>query len=313
MARLASRGSALLGVAGALFLAVGAALAQPLPSELKQFYEGLTSDNPQSRYIAREALSRAIAAVPDTRRDAMVAELLDPFPRQPWRVRLGIAIALAKQPTPWTATDANKYLRVLYQELQSHSDETLGPAIDDAIANAKGYYRDAIIDYNNDRIEDLNSVVAKFQRMADDFPQSKYAANALFYQGQYLTRAYLLGHPRGRKLVEQANAVLGSLPKRELANRDLLDDASYYLALNRVLLDDNKGAIAVLRDMEAKSSTRDRIYVYQFYYSKNRDTVVDRSYETQLLARKTREYLEEVGSISPDGQQKFIAYLAKAS
>ena len=131
--------------------------------------------------------------------------------------------------------------------------------------------------------------------------------------GNTLTRAYLLGHAQGRSLLEDANAALGSLAKRDLANRDLVDDATYFLALNRVLLDDKNGAVATLRDIEAKSSSRDRIYVYQFYYSKSCDTVVDRSFEAQTLARRTREYLDEFGSILPTEQQKFIAFLSKAS
>jgi len=296
----------------ALLLATATASAQTWPAELQPSLELLKSEDPKDRLAARDDLTRAIARVPEPRRGAVIAELIQVFPGEPWRVRLAVAIALSKQAAPWNAPDLDRQVRTLYNEFVNRPDETLGPAIDDALANAKGYYRDAITDFNQDRIDDIDAVIAKFKKTSEPLPKSRYASNSTFYLAQYLTRAYLLGHAKGRSLVENASAVLAAFLKvPESAKSDFWDDAFYYLALNRILVDDKAGAIATLRDMEKKFSERDRVYVYQFFYSKDKATVVDSYFPASTLAKKTQEYIEKFNTISPADQSAFIAYVTK--
>jgi hypothetical protein len=288
---------------GLLFLIslVTSAQAQSLPPELQTFYAALTSSDAQERYSSRDAITAAIGQIPEPRRSDLIAELIEGFPRQNYRIQLALALALSKQALPWTARDLQAHVMSLYQQFVTQPDDTLKSSIDDALANAKGYYRDAILDYINDRIDNLDSTVAKFKRTATDFPASKYVPPSILYLAQYLTRAYLLGHPRGRTLIDDSNSVLRSMPEGNLS-----DDAAFHLALNDLLIGDRAGGISMLQAIEAKYSDRDRIYVHQFFFSKKPSMVVDKTFPTKDLARKLREYVQRNGAISPDDQTDLI-------
>jgi hypothetical protein len=292
-----------------LLLLFGASTsAQSLPQELQELYSALSSSNAQDRYAARISLTTAIGQVLEPRRGDLVAELIEGFPKHDYRIQLAIAIALSKQASPWTAPDFHEHVTLLYQQFLTQSDNTLKPSIDDALANAKGYYRDAILDYNGNRVADLDATIEKFKRTAIDLPASKYVPNSVLYLAEYLTRAYFLGHPRGRDLLNESNSVLSGMPASNLS-----DDAAFRLALNRVLLDDRDGAISMLQEIETKYSDRDRVYVFQFFYSKNLATVVDKTFPTKDLARKMREFLERNSPISVDDQSQLIQSVAGGS
>jgi hypothetical protein len=302
---------ALVG-AVALCLSASPAWPQQWPPELIAVYEPLASDNPKVRYEARDRFVRALGDLPDARRADAIGELIEAFDRHDYRRQLGIATALAKQAQPWVGRDMDKQIRTLYAAMLKSKDESLNRAVDDALANAKGYYRDAVIDYNRDRIDDLDDVVAKFKRTPDHLPKSRYAPNSLFYLGQYLTRAYLLGHDKGDALVRQSLSVLDDFTKtQDKGSTDLWDDAFYYSGLNRVLVGDAAGAVARLQEMERRSTQSSRVYVYQFFFSKRKDTVIDRTFIAPVLARKTREYIGEHRTISPADQKPFITYVTK--
>ena len=98
------------------------------------------------------------------------------------------AVALAKLKSPWEASNHNDQVAALYKLYLETKDPSLGRYLDDALSNAKGLYLDGINDFNSDNVSNPVATAAKFQRMADSFPKSRYASSSAYYIGQYWTR-----------------------------------------------------------------------------------------------------------------------------
>ena len=79
-----------------------------------------------------------------------------------YRQQLGLAVALSQLKTPWETNQQDEDISKLYALMQRTKDETLNRYLDDALANAKGLYFDAINDYNtiNDAIRMARSAAS---------------------------------------------------------------------------------------------------------------------------------------------------------
>jgi hypothetical protein len=235
-----------------------------------------------------------------------------------YRHQLGLALALSQLGTPWQSSQQEKDVQKLYALMQQTKDDTLQRYLDDALANAKGLYFDAINDYNN--IDDRNpdgeigripEVRAKFQRMAG-FSDSVYAGNAVFYLGQYLARMATIFGRRDEGLNEsllgESAKVFGDYIDRAtngaFRRATFVYDAYFYRALNQVIAGQPDKAIRLLKQIP--DTPDDRIYVYQFFYSRDRDTVIDRTIDGRRLAERTIRHIEKFGNDAIDRQMDLV-------
>jgi hypothetical protein len=248
--------------------------------------------------------------LPAESREFAVSALVEGFAAEPPRVQLGIAYALANQSVPWSSSDTNHHSELLYRIFIKAEDNVLKSAIDDALSNARGSYRDGAIDYSKMDFSDVAGSVSKFRTVIEKFPKSRYLPNAVFYMSQYLTRAYIAGGRRDRALLELAIANLSrAVSITDKPKSDLWPDASYYLAMDYLLRGDQEAAVGTLDDMTRQFSDQQQVYVYQFFYSEDQNTVIDRSFSAPFLAWTTKNYVERSGIPSPDAQKPFIEHV----
>ncbi|KLK93924.1 hypothetical protein AA309_05420 [Microvirga vignae] len=276
---------------------VGGQVFPDLPNLTRKLQSGITAE----RRNARDDLAISLDRIPRDQLAPAVDALVRALDDKDYRVQLGIAVALGKTKVRWRATDHEGALQKLYSLYNRAEDETLKRSLDDALNNAEGMYWDCIQDYNNDVISDLPRTKDCFRRVYSDFGRSRYAENANFYLGQYLTRAYRLGHPNGRALVVESNGVFDEFINKSRAGAfvksEWLEDGLFYRALNDSLLGDKKGAVTQLAQMEKLVSDEQQVYVYQFIFSRERNAIVDAYFPAKKLAGITRTYVERLPTI----------------
>jgi hypothetical protein len=293
------------------------ALAQGQPS-LDQIVEMLVSDDVTVRREARLLLEAYLEGLDDTRQRDEIGKLCARLWQADYRQQLGLAVALSQLSTPWETNQQDHDIGKLYALMQNTKDETLGRYLDDALANAKGLYFDAINDYNNidDRdpggeIARMPRVRAKFQRMAG-FENSIYAGNAVFYLGQYLARMATIfgkGDPAlNQSLLDESSQVfddyVGKAQKGIFRRATFTYDALFYRALNQVIAGQPDLAVKLLAQIPNTSD--ERIYVYQFFYSRDRDTVIDRTINGGPLVERTMRHISKFGNDSIDNQAALV-------
>jgi len=307
-----------------LLLAVGLGIPTlPPPSfaqgiELDAILSGLLSKDPSERRQARERLEQFLAALDAERRKAEISDLVARMQEGDYRVQLGAAMALSQLREPWESLNQNADTQRIYDLMRGSKDPTSRGYLDDALANARGLYFDAIRDYNNidenDRtaLDKIGETRAKLLRMAN-FVESSYAENAQFYLGQYFARlasAFGPGDPSLRsRFIKESNkwfdAYVEETEKGAFRTRNFLYDGYFYRALNEIIMERPDEAIRRLSSIDASGDNR--IYVYQFFYSREKGSVVDRFIEAKPLIEVVRPFIEKFGAKLPGNQQALVA------
>lgn len=269
-------------------------------------------DAPQQldRINAREELTKYLQSATDNLRPALIQGLITALPSYNTPAKRNICNALDSLDFFWSATNQQEAETTLYKLYQDESDAALKIALDRALMRAKGLYRDAMKDFNSDKID--QSVVEKFQRVYENYPKSRYAPLAHFYLGLYPLRSYAVlkkgnQSPNLEEYVKKSNEVLQNFLEKAATvyptpSQNVLD-AHYFRALNFVLLNQVDEAINELTAIETDKSPEEKIYVFQFFYSNllgeatgNRlvveNDIVDKFFDARTLAKYAREYLE---------------------
>jgi hypothetical protein len=227
-------------------------------------------------------------------------------------IKNGICSTLDALKLFWTTTRQNEAEQELYKLYKQETDEALKTLLDRALMRAKGLYRDAMEDYNNDQVE--LSVEAKFRRVYENYPQSTYAPKAHFFLGQYYLRSLAIlkkrhQQPKSEEYLKKANQVFQDLLDKmttvyEPPLEHLLD-AHYFRALTFVQLNQVNDAIEELKNIQKQSVVADeKIYIYQFFYSNllvdqadypilDEKDIIGKFFDGHNLAQYTQKYLEE--------------------
>jgi hypothetical protein len=305
----------------ALVALASVAGAQRAPASLDEIITALTSDDMGERRDARVWLEQYLDRDPASRPKEIKNLLGRLTTTSDYRTQLGIAVALSQLKTPWETPDQHADITAVYAMMQRTDDETLRRSLDDALANAKGLYFDAINDYNSMELsgpsidpDQVRSVEAKFLAMAN-WPDSAYSTNAIFYLGQYLARAATIARTVDPT---QTDALLArsdqnfekyiDLSSGKASRRsDFASDAYFFHALNEVIGGRTKQALDRLS--KVPDTADQRIYVYQFFFSRAYGSVVDRSFDARQLVDMTSKYVSVAGDKAIERQAELIKTL----
>jgi hypothetical protein len=224
------------------------------------------------------------------------------------------AVALAKLKSPWEASNHDDKVIALYRLYLDTKDPSLGRYLDDALSNAKGLYLDAINDFNSDNVSNPPATAAKFQRMADSFPKSRYASSSAYYLGQYWTRVGFIQNNFPDTIPKSDIAFTNFIRRSkdgEFQNSNFLTDASFFKALNRILVGKENEALAQLADMKKElGASSPNVYVYQlFYKTKDKSTEVDRYIPAQALIDATVKFIQANPGQLPGAQSDLAKLL----
>jgi hypothetical protein len=305
-----------------LALVLGASLLGAVSSafavSLDEIIKALASDDVDERREARAMLEDYLNGLDPEQRKEQISVLIARLWPADYREQLGFAVALSQLKTPWETNRQDDDIQKLYALMQQTKDDTLRRYLDDALANARGLYFDAINDYNtiNDNdpageIARMPEVKRKFRRMAG-FSESVYAGNAVFYLGQYLARLATIFGKRdeglnARLLADSSDTFEEYVDRaKEGAYRrpTFYYDAFFYRALNQVILGKPDRAIELLKRIP--EGPDERIYVYQFFYSRDRDTIVDRTIDGGRLINATIRYIGRTGDDAISRQLELV-------
>jgi hypothetical protein len=272
--------------------------------------KSLNSKDIDSRLIAREKIQEQFDRLPPPDRPSAVDELLTQIKSaQNLQDKANAAIALAKLKSPWQASDHEAAITELYQSFLAAEDPTYKRYLDDALANAKGLYLDALSDFNGDRVENPVLTDRKFARMPSDFPKSRYAASSAYYRGQYWTRVALIQNsfPDNIKNSDDAfNSFIQLAETQTFATFDFINDAYYFRALNRILVGKEDEALTQLSQFRAKGD----VYVYQLFYKKgDKSAVIDRYFPASVLVDATMKFIKDRPGKLPEAQSELAARL----
>lgn len=292
--------------------------AQDAPKNLDAIVEMLVSDDVSVRREARVLLEDYLDGLAAGQREQEIGGLCARLWTSDYRYQLGLALALSQLGTPWQSSRHEEDVQKLYALMQQSKDDTLQRYLDDALANAKGLYFDAINDYNNidernpdGEIGRIPEVRAKFQRMAG-FSDSVYAGNAVFYLGQYLARMATIFGRRDEglndSLLGESTKVFGDYIDRAangaFRRATFMYDAYFYRALNQVIAGQPEQAVRLLK--QVPDTPDDRIYVYQFFYSRDRDTVIDRTIDGGRLVDRMIRHIQKFGNEAIERQSELV-------
>jgi len=231
--------------------------------------------------------------------------------------------ALSNLGFAWTSSQLDADTKALYDIVRTTRDPLVKKSLDTALASAQGLYFDAIRDYNSEDpppLAEIDAVARKFERMAVDFRQSLFAANAAFHRGQYWSK---LGQDWSKQpeylankqhYLNTSNAAFDSFSRGVETNaftNKRFDAAGYYFrALNSVLLGDEPDAVRQLKQLSRKAQEMPqdgRIYVYQLFYShRDKSALLDAYFPVKFLADETAAFIEENPRALP-GQQRVLA------
>ncbi len=228
------------------------------------------------------------------------------------------AVALAKLKSPWEASNHNDQVAALYKLYLETKDPSLGRYLDDALSNAKGLYLDGINDFNSDNVSNPVATAAKFQRMADSFPKSRYASSSAYYIGQYWTRVGFIQNNFSDSIPKSDTAFTNFIKRSkngDFPNTNFLTDASFFKALNRILVGKEKEALAQLDDLRKElGNSSPNIYVYQlFYKTRDKTTEVDRYIPAQSLIDATVKFIQANPGKLPEAQSDLAKQLLSPS
>lgn len=271
----------------------------------EEILKNMESNNLTQRRNAREALTDYLGKLDESSRSAAATKLIDTLvnPATSYQLKLGICYGLGgMKKVSWNVANQQEVEKKIYDLFRSEKNYTLKVKLDDALMAAAGLYWDAINDYNNDRVDQVDATVGKFRRVFETYPESSYAAKAHFFLASYYTRVYFILKNRNMNppvdvwIEEKANVVYQDFIlkiDKGIYKPGRLQDARYFLALNHVLLNKFKDARDFLRKINRDiMSENQSIYVYQYYFSSRKEDIVDDYFAARDLAQYTLEYLE---------------------
>jgi TolA-binding protein len=267
---------------------------------------------PNDRHIARSMFWQQVAVLSEDERLATTASLVMMLSSEDMKIRLESADMLTAATSFWATKNLANDSTSVYQLMLGTQDITLKNAMDRALANARGLYRDGISDYNSDDLTQVLRAGDKLKAMANIFPKSRYSENASFYVGQYFTKLYLMKDPRGRSLIDNSNAALGTYIAKaengEFAKTEFLAAGYFYRALNELILGNLKDAQSWLTRGMQRFSDNDRVYVYQLFYTPNTiKTTADKFFPAKSIFANTLAYLQLNPNTGPGQQQALLA------
>ncbi|NJO15966.1 MAG: hypothetical protein HC877_09495 [Thioploca sp.] len=315
-----------------LVMTISSTLVAQDALKLNQLVQALESTEPMQRLQARIDLKNYLENSDDNQRAELLQTLITALPSHNQLIKNGICSTLDALKLFWIATRQDEVEQVLYTLYQQETDEALKALLDRALMRAKGLYRDAMEDFNNDKVDP--SVEAKFRRVYETYPKSTYAPKAHFFLGQYYLRSLAILKERNQptqpeEYLNKANQVFQDLlDKSKTVYEPPLEhllDAHYFRALNFVQLNQVNDALKELKDIQTQPPADEKIYIYQFFYSNLladqpshslllKTDIIDKFLDSTELARYTQQYLEtnqnknfkEVANL-----RDFSAYLQK--
>lgn len=274
------------------------------------------------RRHTRKTLTDYLEKLDETQRSAVVTKLLDRLvdTATSYQVKLGISYGLGgMRKAYWKVADQQEAEKRVYDLFRNEKKYTLKIQLDDVLMTAAGLYWDAINDYNNDRVDQIEVTAGKFRRVFEVYPESSYAPKAHFFLASYYTRVYFnLKNRNMNPAVDEwikgkANVVFQdfiSKVENKVYKPGRLQEARYFLALNDVLLNKFPEAGALLEKIIADPLSKDQsIYVYQYYFSPGQEDIVDDYYAPVPLAQYTKKYLENNPVYDNSYLDKFVTYL----
>ena len=305
--------------------------AQQETQKLQHLVQDLYANDAFAKLSARLELRKFLESSDEQDRPLLIQELITALPSYPAHVKNSICNVIDSLNFFWTTPHQEEMEKKLYKLYQKENEPGLKMIIDRALMKAKGLYRDAMNDFNNDKIDP--SVEKKFQRIYQNYPDSAYAAKAHFYFGLYPLRACAVAKKQNHRSVNSKEFIIRSNQNLQdflneatsgtyRGNVQHIMDAHYFRALNFVLLNQVSEAIKELKSIE-ENDTQEKIYIFQFFYSnmigENEQTalvsdneVIDDFFDAQSLAKYTRQYLEKQRDFSKsENLRKLLDYLMK--
>lgn len=294
-----------------------AALAQEVTLGGKPFVElslrAISSVTPQDRRGARSAIGHQIALLTANDRMATSNELLSRLRANDLKNRNDVLGILATMPTPWSTTNTDADRQFIYKSLLESTDDTYKGLLDDALANAKGLYKDGIADFNSTMLSELNDAEPKLKTMAAKFPKSRYAERASYYLAQLYSKKYLLGDTRGKELLDTSNAAFQDyfthIEHKDFDSKEYFAGGYFYRALNSWLAGNIPDARNWLKKGQDKFEDSDRVYVYQLFVSKDRNTVINKYFPAKTLFATTAKFLSPNPPPATDHASELISIL----
>ena len=310
----------------ALIAVLGGCLAVLAPAadageeklDVESVLSELGAEDRATRRYAQEQLASGLARL--STRDpqaaqALVSRMIEMLGETEASIATNLASSLARAPRPWRARGHEAAKTLLYEMmLAAEQHPRLQLSLDQALMNAQGLYRDAIADYNDDRVDDIEGTAGKFQEVFERFPRSAYAARANYFLARYFTRAFFVLAEHPTAMLEAADAEYVALFERLDEGRFVITgnvelDAFYYGALNRALLGDRDETLARLEAVAARATGKEtEVYVYCFFreFGPGCENVVDDYFDGPTLAA-TRKAMDDAGMPNPAEPSTFVA------
>jgi hypothetical protein len=269
------------------------------------------------RRVARTMFWQQVGLLSDDERQATTAGLVMLLSSGDAKSRLESAEMLIASKQYWSTKNMSIDTASVYQLMLGTQDITLRNGLDGALANARGLYRDGIDGYNSDNLAEVTPAGDKLNAMANNFPKSRYAENASFYVGQYFTKLYLLNDPRGKSLIDSSNAALenyiSKAEKGTFVKTDFLAAGYFYRALNALIVGNIRDAQNWLTRGAQRSTDKDRVYVFQLYYSPDTsNTIADKFYPAPAIFANTLAYLQQNPNTGPNQQKALLAAISQS-
>jgi hypothetical protein len=264
----------------------------------------------QSRLGSREMFANQVSLLPPDSRGRAFDALVDALRTEQDGTKIEIAGVLAASKVRWAVGNLDAASAMIYGLYLDATDATLKTSLDAALANARGGYKDAIDNYNSDNVASLSRATDIFRSYVDKFPKSRFAEPASYYVGHSFLKRFSLGDARGKQLVSDSNSAFESYIARaergDFIKTDNLAAAYYFRALNGVVAGDKKDNMAWLDKGGAKFSDSDRVYIYELFFSTNRDVVLDKYFPAKTLFSTTTNFIKDSASFSVDRQGDLV-------
>jgi hypothetical protein len=291
-------------------------LAQDLPAEIQKTMQMFSTRDLEQRNVARAELQKLLASYDPGKRKSATSALVAQSLSRDQSKAIAAALALSQLAPPWEANNHERTTEGLYDDrLVVEKNLSFRRQLDDALANAKGLYLDAIDDYNNDRVTNVDAVAGKFDRMSTRFSKSRYAPRAAFYLGQYWARAAQLVPASKEDFLNRSNAAFDSYVRRaansEFVSSEFDADALFYRALNGVLLGQEPDTVSRLKRLTSKLPQDQTIYVYRLFHHSGgpAESVVDRFVPARALVEAVVDFIQANPGKLPAAQAELAGRL----
>ncbi|MGE5342602.1 MAG: tetratricopeptide repeat protein [Candidatus Omnitrophota bacterium] len=250
----------------------------------------------------------------------LLQKLVDPSTLLPIRINLAYSLGDMRK-TFWKVPNQSDMEKQIYHLFLTEKNNTLKERLDDALMTASGLYWDAMNDYNENQVDPMEETAGKFRRVFESYPNSSYAPKAHYFLASYYTKAYFIlkksakRNPKTDWIIEKSNGIfkdfISKIENKTYSN-DRLQEARYFLALNHLTTNQFPEAQSLLqRIIDDPLSKTQRIYVYQFFYSPEKDDIIDDYLEPGRLARYTLDYLKKNPVFNAETLTHLSAYLKK--